>query len=366
MLGEWAHPAGRDKVMGLWRPIAPRSADPAATALRTEIENLLTRGPEEIGQEAIRASGLLAIQEAGPALARLAADGKTSAETLVEILKALEALHHPARADLARRVVKSGAPRARVEAVRVLFQADPAAARAAVDRMLQSGTAYERQGVFAILGDRPYPAAETVLLEWLDRLAAGKVPAEIRLDLITAAERQPSDAMRSRLQRYEASKSKNDPLGPFRETLAGGDARRGRRIFFSKAEVSCLRCHKAPGFDRKVTGGEVGPELSGIGSRQNREYLLESLVDPNQKIAQGFESVVLATSDGKVVTGVLRSETDRDVHLITAEGQPVTVAKTEIEERKRGPSAMPADLITKLSKSEVRDLIEFLASLKTR
>ena len=74
---------------------------------------------------------------------------------------------------------------------------------------------------------------------------------------------------------------------------------------------------------------------------------------------------MLATSDGKVVTGVLRGEDDKNVRLITAEGKPLVVPKDSIEERKRGPSAMPADLVQKLSKTELRDLIEFLASLKT-
>ena len=235
-----------------------------------------------------------------------------------------------------------------------------------MDQILETGAALERQGVFAILADRPYPAAEAVLLAWLDRLLAGKVPAEIQLDLIAAAERKPSPAVRTRLDDYEASKPRNDPLAPYRETLAGGSARRGRRIFLTKAEVSCLRCHKVSGPDGKPSGGEVGPELTGIGSRQNREYILESLVTPNQKIAQGFESVVLATSDGKVVTGVLRGEDDKEVRLMTAEGQPLTVPKQDIEERKRGPSAMPADIITKLSKTELRDLIEFLATLKAK
>jgi quinoprotein glucose dehydrogenase len=49
-----------------------------------------------------------------------------------------------------------------------------------------------------------------------------------------------------------------------------------------------------------------------------------------------------------------------------ADGQSVVVSKDEIEDRKRGPSAMPADLVSKLSKSELRDLIEYLASLKVK
>ena len=154
-------------------------------------------------------------------------------------------------------------------------------------------------------------------------------------------------------------------MAPYREVLSGGNAQRGRSVFTDKAATECLRCHKARTWNDEIPGGEVGPELSGIGARQNRTYLLESIVDPNKQIAQGFESIVLATSDGKVITGVLRGEDDKEVRLITAEGKLVTVAKDSIDERKRGPSAMPADLVQKLSRTELRDLIEFLSTLRT-
>ena len=72
------------------------------------------------------------------------------------------------------------------------------------------------------------------------------------------------------------------------------------KIFTAKAEVECLRCHKIKPPAGEAMGGEVGPELSDVGARQNREYLLESIVSPDKQIAKGFESVVLATSDGKV------------------------------------------------------------------
>jgi quinoprotein glucose dehydrogenase len=104
--------------------------------------------------------------------------------------------------------------------------------------------------------------------------------------------------------------------------------------------------------------------LTGVGDRQPRESLLESIVAPDRKIAEGFESVVVATADGKIVSGVLRGEDDRELRLVTPEGHPLAIPKDEIEDRKRGPSAMPADLASKLSRAEIRDLVEFLASLK--
>ena len=45
MLGEWSTPSGRDKVVGLWRPLAPRTAGPAALAHAAETELVAGLGP---------------------------------------------------------------------------------------------------------------------------------------------------------------------------------------------------------------------------------------------------------------------------------------------------------------------------------
>ena len=80
--------------------------------------------------------------------------------------------------------------------------------------------------------------------------------------------------------------------------------------------MSCLRCHKVKG-----EGGDVGPDLAGIGGKQKRDYLLESIVEPNKQIAQGYETVVLTLTNGKVVSGILKGEDAKEVQLMTAEGQ---------------------------------------------
>jgi quinoprotein glucose dehydrogenase len=69
-------------------------------------------------------------------------------------------------------------------------------------------------------------------------------------------------------------------------------------------------------------------------------------------------------TNGQVHTGIIKAEDAKEVRLMTPEGQLLTLAKSKIEERNRGPSAMPADIIQHLTKSELRDLVEFLAELK--
>jgi quinoprotein glucose dehydrogenase len=187
-------------------------------------------------------------------------------------------------------------------------------------------------------------------------LIGGEVAPALQLDLLEAASRHEDREVQDRLAKFEAARKSNDPLATFREALEGGDAARGRTIFYERTAASCLRCHKI-----NTRGGEVGPDLTHIAKDKNREYLLESLVIPNRKIAEGFESVVIATTDGQSMVGVLKGEDDRELRLMTSEGIPIVVPKNEIEERARGPSAMPEDVMKHLTKRELRDLVEFLA-----
>lgn len=124
--------------------------------------------------------------------------------------------------------------------------------------------------------------------------------------------------------------------------------------------MSCLRCHKAGG----AGTGEVGPDLSGTGAQQKRDYLLESIALLGRTIAKGYETVELVLDNGQVRSGILKAEDEKEVRLMTPLAQIIVVAKARIEERRTGKSAMPEDLIKHLSRREMRDLVEFLASLK--
>ena len=61
---------------------------------------------------------------------------------------------------------------------------------------------------------------------------------------------------------------------------------------------------------------------------------------------------------------VVGFESATELTLLTADGQTLKVKKSDIEERQKGLSAMPADLPKHLTNSEIRDLIEFLAQQK--
>jgi quinoprotein glucose dehydrogenase len=188
---------------------------------------------------------------------------------------------------------------------------------------------------------------------------AGKVPAELTLDVLESAAKRSSGEVKAKLERYEAQRAKDDGLAGYRECLVGGDAEAGKKIFLERADVSCVRCHKAQG-----QGGEVGPELTGIGSRVNREYVLESIVHPNTKIAPGFETVLVTMKDGTSYAGLVKKETDTTLDLNSPEDGLITLKKSEIETRARGMSGMPEELRQMLTKQDLRNLVEYLSTLK--
>jgi quinoprotein glucose dehydrogenase len=287
------------------------------------------------------------------------ADVKLPAGARVDSLRALEALKDARLDEAMELALKDAQPRLRNEGRRLLAQTKPEEALAQLARVLEGSDGAEMQGAFGVLAELKGAAAAELLVKAMVRLEKKELPLEAALDLLEAVSRRPEKGLKEQLGRYDSARPKNDDLAPYRETLVGGDADGGRELFYNKAALSCVKCHKING-----AGGEVGPDLAGIGKKQRREYLLESIVAPNKQIAKGFETVVLNLTDGKTVVGVLKSEDAREVRLVTAEGKPVTVAKDKIDERLVGKSAMPDDLIKHLSRAELRDLVEFLASLK--
>lgn len=357
-LGDWTKPSGRDRIIGVWRPLPERAPEVAQSAFKTAVGGIFT-GPAKLREEAVKVSVKLGVKEVGPLLADLVKDTKASARTRAESLLALDALKSPALDATMKLALSDSEPRLRVAARTVLAKKDPAAAFEQVKTVLESGEIVEKQAGLTLLGESKAAGADGVLRGWLERFDGGKVPAELHLELLEATARRPEPAFKAWLKKYEDERARKDKVTQHRETLAGGDAEAGREVFFYKAAVSCLRCHKV-GSD----GGEVGPNLSDIAMKQKRDYLLEAIVDPNKTVAQGFETVILGLTSGKTTAGIIKSEDATTITLINPQGQLVKVAKADVEERQKGKSSMPEDVMKNLTRRELRDLVEFLGTLK--
>jgi len=357
MLADWQKPSSRDRVLGMWRPIAERSSQPASQAVRAELAGLVS-APAPVRREALQVAAKLGITEVVPVLLELYADRSQTGSARAEALTALESLRYGKLEDVARSALDADQPELRAASRDVLAHVNPQAALSLLREATTGASVIERQRALATLADMKTGEADTLLADAMQKLLKDKVPADTELDVLAAARSRHTDPLNELLARYEQSLPKDDPLAAYRPALVGGNADRGREVF-RRAETSCVRCHKVEG-----VGGDVGPDLSRIAAEKDRTYLLESVVLPGKTIAKNFESVLLITDDGKVHSGIIRQEDARNVRIVTAEGNIVTVAKDTIEDRRPGKSAMPDDMTKHVTPLELRDLVEFLSTLK--
>ena len=201
--------------------------------------------------------------------------------------------------------------------------------------------------------------ADAALLSQFDRWQSGELPVALWLDLAEAAAKRNTPLLKTRLLQYERSfATAGDPLHRWRECLEGGDADEGRELFFHKLEAGCFRCHKVDG-----EGAEIGPDLTGLGQRMDRVYILESIIDPNAVISPGFDQALLTLASGEQVSGLIQVETADYLTLVSVtDGKKRQIKTAEITQRTALPSAMPPAFGQVLTKRNLRDLVEFIAT----
>ena len=117
---------------------------------------------------------------------------------------------------------------------------------------------------------------------------------------------------------------------------------------------TCLSCHRL--YD---AGGDVGPDLTGS-DRRNLDYLLENILDPHAAVGRDYRLTTVATTDGRVVSGIVREQNDKALVIQTA-NEKIALPREEVEAMKASEdSMMPEGLLDPLSEGEVRDLISYL------
>ena len=358
-LADWSKASGRDRITGLWRPIPMRDGAPARAALSESLESLLKEPVAAIQSEAIHAAKQLAIKDAAPTLVALASGNANPVSIRVEALKALASIDAQRLKPALDAAFASGDATLQAEAIQLEAELDPAAAIVKVKRQLGASEIPAQRSALNALGILKLPEADEIMASWLDRLNQKQVPRELALDVLEAAGKRSSREVLDRVQRFEAARPRENPFGPFAECLYGGDPAAGKKIFFERAEVFCSRCHQMNG-----EGGEAGPKLTGVGGRNPREYLLESIIFPNNKIATGWENVVVTMKDGRSYAGKVTKESETQLFLNSPEDGDLTLTKSNIKNRTRALSAMPDEFRQILTKQELRDLVEFLASSK--
>lgn len=136
--------------------------------------------------------------------------------------------------------------------------------------------------------------------------------------------------------------------------IAGADRVSGRKLFFSE-QLACGKCHQVRG-----EGGHIGADLSNLIHR-DYDSVLKDILQPSAAINPDYLAYHIDLKDGEEASGVVLSETEKQLILGQATGQNLTIQKSQIKRREASSlSLMPEGLLQRLKPGELRDLMAFL------
>ena len=140
------------------------------------------------------------------------------------------------------------------------------------------------------------------------------------------------------------------------------DPERGKQIFYGKQGPQCSTCHQING-----VGKNFGPELSGIGSRENAITILKSILQPNARLVEGYRTHIVKMKNGETYAGMALEESGLTFKLGLAAGQSITLEKKLIENRSSAnTSPMPSTYSMLMNAQQMADLTAFLVSCKEK
>jgi len=360
-LAQWPVKLGRDRVLGIVvAGDGQRNATDAAAALAPVAVTLLAENNDAIRIAALKGAGANKLTAAAETITMLVTNSNAPSVVRAASLDALAAMDSPKLGPLVAMLLESKDNALAGAARKLARKISPAQAVKANAMILGKGAVREQQEALATIAAESGPEADAVIAQQLDLLLAGKVKTGLVLDLLEAAAARKDAAIQKQLAAFESTRKATDPLSRWRECLEGGDGKIGKEIFAEKAEAACMRCHKVKG-----EGGDVGPDLAEVGKKMGREFVLQSIVDPNAVIAKGYDNVMLTLKDGNIVAGLLNAETADELALKNpADGKLQRMKKSTVKERASLPSAMPPGMGEVLTKRELRDLVQYLSTLK--
>jgi quinoprotein glucose dehydrogenase len=359
LLSKWTTPQGRDAVTGEWWPLGARDGARLAALAKQLADKDITKAPERVLREWIELVETSDCRSVGATLLQLANDNAADKNVRAAAVRAAKKVASAELEPALAKLVKDPESAVRAAALRAIAGVEPAKAFPLLEEAALHGSVDERRVAFSLFADLADTRVDTLVASELRRHAAGLVPREVALDLVELAEARQDAAVVTSLASLRALREIDTALALFADSLYGGDKARGKETLRGKAETECLRCHKIEWGE----GGQVGPDLVGVGKRLSRADLLASICDPNRRIADGYQGTILFLESGTNVAGIVVREDRETIVVRTPKDELVEVAASDVESRRPDLSAMPQDVSKSLSRREMRDLIEYLANL---
>ncbi len=320
-----------------------------------EIAPKLAKSPNaEVRQLAQSLSLTFGSKTAMPALRKVLVDGKAKLANRQKALAALVAARDKALPAVLRSLLKEKGLRR--EALRGLGAFEDAKTPPAVLKIFTKLDTAGKRDALTTLASRMSFAKALMAAVGSGAVKANELSADIvrqlrahgvkeinaQLDKVWGVSRSTPAAKLAEIAKYKKllEAKVNRPV----------DLPRGRALF----QRTCGQCHKLYG-----EGGEIGPDITGS-NRNNLDYLLVNMLDPNAEIPNDYRTTILRTKDNRVLVGVIRRNEGQSVTIATP-AEVVTVAKRDVAAiDPQNFSMMPEGLVLALKEDELRDLVAYL------
>jgi quinoprotein glucose dehydrogenase len=358
-ISTWAKPSVLDRVDGRLRGEVTRNADELKSKTGDALSALLNDRDSSVRINAVKAVSKLKITQAAGALLAILKTDKEAA-IRAQSLKALAAIEDPQIGDAIKIAIEDRDKVVRIAGIELIpkLNISKDLMVSLLSEVVNTKTTEEKQEAVLTLGNLPLQNSKKVFDELLQKMSAGKLSPDIYLELSEAIDSTRSNDLAAKYKSISSTLSPDSLHSAYAGTLVGGDADRGRSIFFRNQAAQCIRCHS---YDDR--GGNAGPRLNGVAARLSREQLLEALISPSARLSPGFGSVTLQMKDGKTIIGTLNGENNTTITVKLGENKNEIIQKDQVAKRTDAQSSMP-DMKLVLSKKEIRDVVSWLAGLK--
>jgi len=131
-----------------------------------------------------------------------------------------------------------------------------------------------------------------------------------------------------------------------------GNQSAGLKVF----SANCATCHRYG-----KLGNDIGPELTQIHQKLDKDALLDAIINPSAGIVFGYEPWLITTKKGQTFYGFLVSDGGQSVVVKGATGQQHTIPTDQVASRRQyKTSLMPTADAMGLNKQQLADLTAFL------
>ena len=136
------------------------------------------------------------------------------------------------------------------------------------------------------------------------------------------------------------------------------DTKHGEEIFFGRG--TCLACHQVKG-----KGVPLGPNLNGINKRRDTDYVIRSILLPDEYIVEGFQQTSLELEGGRKLFGMIQEETAQSLKIYLLTGEKISVNTNDIIKRSDAKnSSMPSSFSHTMSAQDVADVTAWIMQLQ--